>query len=219
MSLADALAELDATGTPSADRRHPSAAHRFIDLYADDHGRIGKRMSRCAEVLGDLADGHTMHVVSMGEWSADHMISWGIDQIGPADLLFGTWSLSVEPATRLCRAADHGLIRSLRGVFDLRAVIRRPEAMRMIRKRFGRERIRIFNCHAKVYLLSNETRQITIVSSANFTMNPRIEASVVTMDRAAFDFHHGWLSAVYADADPFECEDKPGREDAQDAED
>ena len=160
-----------------------------------------------------------MHVVSMGEWSADNMIAWAVDQIGPSDLLFGTWSLSVKPATRLCAAADAGLLTRFRGVFDLRAVIRRPEAMRMIRRRFGYNNVRIFNCHAKVYLLENESRRISIVSSANFTNNPRIEASVITDDPAVYDFHRNWLELTFANSDPFDPEDQPERPDAPDAED
>ena len=224
MSMLAALDELD-TATEKDKKTKPqrdpldSAALTFSQLYEDDTGRLGKRHSRCADVLGDLHPGQTKHVVSMGEWSADNMIAWTVDQIGPSDLLFGTWSLSVKPAARLCAAADAGLLTSFRGVFDLRAVIRRPEAMRMIRARFGYSNVRIFNCHAKVYLLSNADRRVSIVSSANFTNNPRIEASVITDDPAVFAFHHDWIERTFNKSDPFEpkeCEVKPDAPDCED---
>lgn len=158
------------------------------------------------EVMGSIAPGETKHVVSMGEWSADNMLAWGLSIVGPSALTFATWSLSVAPAARIIRMSDDGHIAELAGVFDLRACIRKPEAMRMLRGKFGRNAIRIFDCHAKVYLLTGGLFPIAMISSANFTNNPRIEVSVITADPVAVEFHREWISAVHAGADPFEEE-------------
>lgn len=185
-------------------RDRSSRAMEITSIYRDEVGRLGKRQSRCLEVMGTMGPGETKHIVSMGEWSADNMLAWALGIVGPSELDFATWSLSVAPAARIIRMADDGHIQELRGVFDLRACIRKPEAMRMLRGRFGRGAIRIFDCHAKVYALTGGAFPMVMVSSANFTNNPRVEVSVISTDPEVVAFHREWMGAVWSGADPFE---------------
>jgi hypothetical protein len=77
--------------------------------------------------------------------------------------------------------------------------------------------IRLTTCHAKIVVLQNQQWSVAIVGSANFTNNPRIEAGIVSTERAVGDFHRDWMLAEIANAKPFgetnEPIEKPTRRD------
>ena len=165
---------------------------------------LGRRLQHCASVIGEIRHGETKHVVSAGAWSAEHMIAVIADQIGPADLMLATWSVSDASLARLCGAMESGAIRSCRAIFDWRVKVRKPNAHTMLRASLPAADLRLTNCHAKVYLLAGDTHRITIVSSANLTTNPRIEASVITEGADVHAFHCEWMTAELANAKPFD---------------
>lgn len=200
VSLREMLASLE-TGEPPI---MEGMALRAISVYQDKAGCIGRRYSKCAETLGTIEDGETKHVVSMGDWSTDHMICWALEQAGPSSLTMVTWSLSPEPVSRLIRWADMGQIVEFRAVLDVRARVWKSEPMKMLFRRFGRGAARLMDTHAKVYVVHGGRFDVTIVSSANLTRNPRIEASVICCDLEVSKFHRDWMNALWARADPFE---------------
>ena len=53
--------------------------------------------------------------------------------------------------------------------------------------------IKAAKCHAKVTVIQNETWGISIVSSANYTRNPRIEAGVICNSKEIAEFHKNWI--------------------------
>ena len=62
--------------------------------------------------------------------------------------------------------------------------------------------VKLAKCHAKVTVLENEHWSVTIVSSANMTNNPRIEAGVICTDLAAAEFHKKWIVDVICGEEP-----------------
>jgi len=183
-------------------RDRSSRAMDVTSIYQDDAGVIGRRHQKCLDVLGSIAPGQTKHVVSMGDWSCDNMVAWALGIVGPSDLSFTTWSISRAPASRLICMADDGHILDLYGVFDLRTAVTSAEAIRMMRARFGK--VRLYDSHAKVYVLTGGLFPLTIISSGNFTNNPRVEATVICADPEIAEFHREWITTVWLAAeDPF----------------
>jgi len=203
MSVRQQLELLHEPLKPTKERRPDSGCYR--DLYGPTAGALGKAADRCAEVIGEVKPGETIHVVSHGEWSTDHVICHLVDQIGPAHFLFSTWSINEDNASRLAKATEQGLLLSMRGLIDWRMKIRKPQAVSILHHAVGRERFRLGHTHAKVYLLDFGHRAISFVGSPNFTSNPRIEASVLTDSREVHDFHADWLNRSLANADPFDA--------------
>ena len=136
----------------------------------------------------------------------EHVIAHLADQIGPVDLMFATWSVSDASLARLLTAIQKGAIRSCRAIFDWRVKVRKPNAHTMISAALPNADIRLTSSHAKVYIMRNGDRAITVVSSANLTSNPRIEASVITDNIDVYEWHKQWMEAELSNAKPFEEE-------------
>jgi len=206
MSMRKSLARLRSGDlfTPEGPK---SSALRWSDLYRDKAGRIGKQLSKCAEVLGEIQHGETVHIVSMGEWSAEHVICHVAEQIGPCDLLMATWSVSNDAVLRLAQVMEAGHVRSCRALLDWRVKVRRPEALQILRTALLTTDLYLSNCHGKVYLMANDEWAVSWVGSPNLTTNPRIEASVLTEGREVHNFHATWINGCIDRAKPFEAED------------
>lgn len=137
-----------------------------------------------------------------------------IELAGPCHVTCATWSVSREAAELLARGMSDGRILSLSCLFDWRVRVRCPEAMAVAR--MAGVDMRVCVCHAKVTLLRNDANSIAIVSSANMTSNPRIEAGVVFTDRASYEFHYDWITREIANAKPFGIDlSKAGRRDSR----
>ena len=137
-----------------------------------------------------------------------------IELAGPCHVTCATWSVSREAAELLALGMSDGRILSLACLFDWRVRVRCPEAMAVAR--MAGVDMRVCVCHAKVTLLQNAQHSITVVSSANMTNNPRIEAGVVFTDAASYAFHHEWISKEIANAKPFGVDlNRSGRPDSR----
>ncbi|MBC8424472.1 hypothetical protein H8E07_10145 [bacterium] len=182
----------------------PSQAGRFLDFYTDSAGKIGKAAGTCAETIGTPKHGETMHVVSMGDWSAEHVIAHLTDVCGPLHLMMATWSVSNDATHRFAEAMRRGWILSCRALLDWRVKVRRPDALAILRQAMASTDLRLGACHAKIYLLHNDDWHLTFVGSPNLTTNPRIEASVLTESKDVWRFHVDWLGAEIDGANPFD---------------
>lgn len=171
--------------------------------------------SHAVAALADLEPGECRHIVSQADWSTHHLIDAALDLTGPADLHLATWSASEDAIRMLLGWLADGRLRSVTALLDWRVKVRRPEAMQLARANFAR--LRVANCHAKLFVLSagaGAHEAITIVGSANLTANPRIEAAVAHSSPTVADFHREWLESELAGAKPFDEPDgDPGDDD------
>jgi hypothetical protein len=189
----------------------PSVSGRFSDMYTNDHAVIGKALLKCADVIGEIQHGETQHVVSMGDWSAEHVICHVVEQCGPMRLMMATWSVSDAAVLRLAEAMAQGHITACRALLDWRVRVRRPNALTVMRSALSTADLRLDNCHAKIYLLDNDDYHVTFVGSPNLTTNPRLEASVLTESADVWKFHRGWLEPMIDGANPFDVPRPKGK--------
>ena len=204
--IQQAFAGLDMSGAKdqraTTDAPTLSAAPRFSDHYVD--GALGAAMEHCRDVLGEIRHDETRHIVSMGDWSTEHLIGHITDQCGPMHLTMATWSVSNDAVHRIADALRSGALLSLRALLDWRVKVRRPDALAVLRSALETADLRLDSCHAKVYLLANDDWKITVVGSPNLTTNPRIEASVLTEGAEVWRFHSNWMNAAIDGANPFD---------------
>ena len=158
---------------------------------------------RVGQAIGRLVAGRTIHYATAADWSTHDLALYLIEQVGPADVLVATWSIS-EPAVRhaVCALLD-GRFTRLRMLIDWRTRTRCPEALQLATANAAQ--LRTASVHAKVTILRNAQWAVTIIGSANWTNNPRIEAGVVSTDPSVADFHTRWLEQELAGAAPFEA--------------
>ena len=113
---------------------------------------------------------------------------------GPAKVWMTTWTITEEPMRILLDLIKTGYISELSAVLDYRIEKRKPEAFQLASNIITR--IKLTKCHAKVAVIRNEEWNVTIVGSANFSKNPRIEAGVIFTDKESADFHIQWIDDV-----------------------
>lgn len=163
---------------------------------------LGKATQKVEEVIGDLHMGEHIHYASHGEWSAHDLLFHVLEQTGPAKVYISTWSASELAIQQIIDRVKSGAISGLIGVFDWRLKVRKPQVFELAK--FNISDIRMTSCHAKVTVVQNDEWSVAIVGSANYTGNPRIEAGVISCDKAAADFHIGWMMAELNNSDPFD---------------
>ena len=167
---------------------------RYIQLF-------GKRLSRVEDVIGNFSMGDHIHYVSAGEWSMHELLAHILNLTGPAKVWVLTWSVSENAVKFLLDMLEKKLILDLRAVFDWRVKVRTPTIFAMVK--YNIDGIKLNTCHAKMAVIKNDKWAISIVGSANFTNNPRIEAGTISADKDISDFHIKWIDNLIYNSDPF----------------
>ena len=152
---------------------------------------IGKANEKLHQVFGQVVDGHSVHYASLGDWSTHDLLFFLLEQTGPARVYFTTWAISEYAIRQLYQFIEHGLILELKGIFDYRNGIRKPAELQFLQK--ITTDIKAAKCHAKVTVIENDNWGISVVGSANYTRNPRIEAGVLCCDKTVAAFHRDWI--------------------------
>ncbi len=152
---------------------------------------IGKANEKLHQVFGKVIDGQSVHYASLGDWSTHDLLFFLLEQTGPARVYFTTWAISEYAIRQLYQFIEHGLILELKGIFDYRNGIRKPAELQFLKK--ITTDIKAAKCHAKVTVIENDNWGISVVGSANYTRNPRIEAGVLCCDKAVAVFHRDWI--------------------------
>ena len=163
---------------------------------------IGKAGSKVKDVIGSLEPSQSIHYASMGDWSTHDLLFYFLSQTGPAEVYFTTWAISEFAIRQLYSFVTSGLITKLSGIFDYRNGIHKPAELQFLKQ--ITTNIKAAKCHAKVLVILNETWGISIVGSANFTRNPRIESGVCCNDRQTAEFHKSWIMAELTNTSDFE---------------
>ena len=164
--------------------------------------RLGKASKKVSEVIGNVKMGESIHYASIGDWSMHDLLFHLLKQTGPAKVYISTWSVSENAVRMLIDKMNNGEITKMSAVFDWRVKMRRPEAFELAK--FNISDIRLTTCHAKVTVIENDEWNISIVGSANYTNNPRIESGVISCDKTASGFHKFWITEEIKVSDPFD---------------
>jgi len=153
--------------------------------------RIGKANAKLQEVFGTIGQDQILPFVSLGDWSTHDLLFFLLEQTGPARVYFTTWAISEYAIRQLYNLIEQGMILELKGIFDYRNGIRKPAELQFLEK--ISTDIKPAKCHAKVTVLVNDNWGISIVGSANYTRNPRIEAGVLFTLKDVATFEKNWI--------------------------
>jgi len=139
--------------------------------------------------------------VSDGDWSMHDLVMELLKKYKPADLWITTYALRETYVRQILMAQDRGDLNKVKMVLDYRAKVRTPEVFQLAANNINQ--ICLTAIHAKATILKTKDHYISIIGSANWTSNPRIEAGVVTMDKTIGKFNVDWIEKVMNDAEPF----------------
>ena len=163
---------------------------------------IGKSNAKLHQVFGQVAQYQSVHYVSLGDWSTHDLLFFLLEQTGPARVYFTTWAISEYAIRQLYQFIEQGMILELKGIFDYRNGIRKPAELQFLQK--ITTDIKAAKCHAKVTVIENDSWGISVVGSANYTRNPRIEAGVLCSDKNVAAFHRDWILRELSNSSVFD---------------
>ena len=192
MSSLFSLAELAPPPAPT-DKMQPRSYRRTLGAAAFAVCPTRKVLQ---EHIAALQPGDTYVYFTGGKWSNHHLLQHLLEQSGPADVLLTTWTITEAPVRVMQELLANGTIRSLTMLTDDRIRSRCAQAWQLMQTLPAT--VHLSKCHAKVTVVLNETHGFLVVSSQNFTNNPRIEAGTVIFDRAAALFAQATILAEVA---------------------
>ena len=163
---------------------------------------LSKRTQTLQEVMPELKPGFVTLFASAGLWSMHDLLFWILDKTGPARVVSATWSITDEPATQIARRLHEGIITELHFLFDVRVKIRSEKVYTFVKHQAAT--CRLSACHAKAFVVENDSWSVAVVGSANFTNNPRIESGVLLVSREAAEFTRSWIMAEIQKGHPFD---------------
>lgn len=157
-----------------------------------------------SEAFPKIEHGMDYPYCSGGEWSTHDLIFFLLSKIGPSNLTAATWSVSEAATHKLIEKMEDGLITGTHFLVDWRVRVRTPAFLAVAKHRFSD--VRVGNCHAKIFVLDNPGWTVSVVGSANFTNNPRIEAGHLSTNEVIGNFHKNWIISEINRAEPFGCD-------------
>jgi hypothetical protein len=133
------------------------------------------------KAIGELEPGSCYVYLTGGKWSNHHLLQYLLEKTGPADVVLTTWTITEEPVRVMGRLLQEGTIRSLTMLTDDRIRSRCAQAWQLMQTLPAT--VHLSKCHAKVTVVTNEQHGFLVVSSQNFTNNPRIESGTIFYDQ------------------------------------
>lgn len=161
-----------------------------------------ERYRQAAGALGEITHGLDRYMISKGQFSLIDLIRAVLDQIGPADFAISTWTATGADISEAFEFLHDGRILSARWLLDFTFQRRQPAFAGQLRELFGDESIRITRNHAKIVLLTNDEWNVTILSSMNLNLNPRMEFVLVREDRDLAAFNLEWIGEIFETKPP-----------------
>ena len=142
------------------------------------------------------------HFISAGDIDQLSFPTVILEKLGPCPVFYcSSWTMTRTDVGIIQSWVDGGLIgppNFFTGeYFQSRETAAYASLVDMIRATGGR--LRTFPNHAKVTLLGNPERGdfITITGSANLSMNPRTEQTVLFNDLETFEFYKSWFDDLF----------------------
>ncbi len=147
------------------------------------------------EALSEVRMGKTIHYVSDGAWSMHELLAFLLKITRTAKVYIVTWTITEIPARSLLMMKQDGLISHLSCIIDDRVRTRTPKSYQLLEQTC--DRLLEKKCHSKNIVILNDNWQISVVATANFSKNPRIESGVITFDKDTTIFHQRWIESIW----------------------
>ncbi len=135
-----------------------------------------------------------LHFCTKGKWSNHEVLKAIVQIAGPGRLTLSTWTITEDPIRTIVQMKSEGLITELNCILDYRINDRRPESFHLLKS--NSNRITLAKCHAKALVFQGEHRVFSMIGSANFTRNPRIEVGLISNDSSLAEFHLKWMNEI-----------------------
>lgn len=151
----------------------------------------GDKRKLLTEKIGLITKDKSVFFKTDGAWSMIDLVGHTLEQSGPAEIHFATWSIGPEAIRNFIHWQEIGTITSIYGVIDEGFRNRKPDLFHQAKAAFAS--LKFYKSHAKLVIIKSESHQVTIMGSANLTRNPRTETGIIICDQALADANIKWI--------------------------
>lgn len=145
--------------------------------------------------IGTVKMGQQICYITDGAWSMHELLAYLLKQTGRAKVYIVTWTITEVPARSLLMLKKDNLISELHCVIDDRVRSRTPKSFQLLEQTC--DRLLEKKCHSKNIIIENEEWQIGVISTANFSKNPRIESGVIDCNRQTAEFFRQFIDTLW----------------------
>lgn len=162
---------------------------------------ICKNPGKLNTLLNSISNAKAVVYVSDGDWSMHDLTMELLKRYRPAELYITTYALRELSVRQIILAQDRGEITRTNMLLDYRAKVRVPEVYQLASNNMNR--IHLTSIHAKVTVIKTELACISIIGSANWTTNPRVECGMLSMNKDLAEFNISWINKIMDNAEIF----------------
>lgn len=146
------------------------------------------RSRTAAAMLEDWQPGAPLAVATRGQVSLSDVVVAAADKLGAPHCILSAWCGAPEHFDFMLAAKAAGRFASLSIILDSLIQGRDPEAVSILRRELGPERLAITRSRARFALLWKDEARLSIVSTADLTRNIGLELHLFDPDPALFEF-------------------------------
>lgn len=147
-----------------------------------------------------IEPGDAWHVLSHGDIDSLSYLAHAMQTTCFDYVLFSTWCMAMDDVIQLGKWLSEGKIRRIDAyvgeIFPNQYTDEYEALCEIVRP--GGGRVCVFKNHSKIFACCADNYALVIESSANINTNPRCENTVLTADRALFEFHKQFFDHIKA---------------------
>lgn len=190
----------DGEWRPKKKEPHPE---RIESRAVKSRQRNVMRRAMGEQAMNDVLDWHfedgcAYHFISGGDVDFMTFMRAVVKQHRLDYALFSTWCMAMEDAEEVASRLARGLVKRAdvyAGEIFIQHYAQIFDYLKDILPQYG-GRLCMQRNHAKVMVAYWDGGACAITSSANINTNPRIEQTVITMDREVADFYKGFFDSL-----------------------
>ena len=129
------------------------------------------------KLIGKIRPGQMIEFCTAGEFSMHELLQYLLSITGPANVYLSTWTIKETPARVIYSLINQGYIKGIYCVLDYR--IRTLDAKHFDLIKSILTEHKLTKCHAKTIAIEGERMSLSVISSANFSNNQRIETGCI----------------------------------------
>ncbi len=146
-----------------------------------------KNCSNKFNKLQSLEANITFPYVSEGEFSMHQLLEFLLTQTGAAKVHIASFSITEVAIRSFLNQIEKKYISDLTCIFDLS--VRRHRLGLLYFMNNVVNLIALTKNHSKLILIENIRWKVTVISSANFNVNDKIEAGIISTEKRFYDFY------------------------------
>lgn len=155
---------------------------------AERRRRAVESFGNAETTIGEITPGMSLFAITRGQWSMIDAILYCLDEVGPSELSFWTWTVAEYEIECLTRLRMDKRITAGRMVIDGGARNKNAGIIREWRQTFGRSSVRYVHNHAKIATIASASGlRLLLRGSMNLNFNPRFEQFDITEGGEDFD--------------------------------